>query len=52
MVNMYELANQFGGKNREIYGSANENAKNDENFHKFAAKFGSLRVTARHEAVL
>ena len=38
MVNMYELANQFGDKNREIYGSANENAKNDEIFPKFAAK--------------
>lgn len=35
---MHELANQFGGKNREIYGESNENAKNDENFHKFAAK--------------
>jgi len=38
MVNMYELANQFEGKNREIYGCANENAKNDEIFPKFAAK--------------
>ncbi len=45
------LANQFGGKNREIYGDANEFLRNDEIFPKFAAKFGSLRVTARHEAV-
>ena len=35
MVNMYELANQFGDKNTEIYGCANEN---DEFFPKFAAK--------------
>ena len=45
------LANQFGGKNREIYGDVNEFLRNDEIFPKFAAKFGSLRVTARHEAV-
>ena len=38
MVNMYELANQFGRKNREIYGYTSENAKNDEIFPKFAAK--------------
>lgn len=43
---MHELANQFGGKNREIYGESNENAKNDDNFPKFAAKIiieGDLR---------
>ena len=45
------LASQFGGKNREFYGGANEFLRNDEIFPKFAAKFGSLRVTARHEAV-
>ena len=44
-------ANQFGGKNREFYGDVNEFLRNDEIFPKFAAKFGSLRVTARHEAV-
>ena len=38
MVNMYELANQFGGKNKEILDSTKENAKNDEFFPKFAAK--------------
>jgi hypothetical protein len=48
---MYELANQFRGKSKDFYGSTNEIAKNDEIFPKFAAKFGSLRVTARHEAV-
>ena len=49
---MYELANQFGDKSKDFYGSTNEFAKNDKNFPKFAAKFGSLRVTARLEAVL
>ena len=44
MVKMYELANQFGRKNREIYGYTSENAKNDENFPKFAAKLANKSI--------
>ena len=32
-------------------GKSYEFLRNDEIFPKFAAKFGSLRITARHEAV-
>ena len=35
---MYELANQFGGKNRENNVSMSKIVKNDKKFPKFAAK--------------
>ena len=44
---MRELANQFGGKNKDFYGSTNEFAKNDKNFPKFAAKINNKLTTIK-----